>query len=347
MAISGVSTRTLAQSLRTALVRSQNEMNNAQKEATTGRLADPGLKLGSLTSQTVTLNREMERLNNIIDTNALAGSRLSATQNSLKDLTTQAQTFLSTLIAGSSGDATPAVMLASGKSALSSMGSILNASFNGEQIFSGINTDVKPFKGFEDGSDAKTAFDTAFQSYFGFTQTDPGAANISKTDMEGFLASVEPDFLGAGWDANWSNATDATIQSRIALNETASTSVSANIDPVKKLAMAAALTADLYSGNVSEGAREAVNARARALVSEAVAGIANLQASVGVTENRITATSERLKMQADVMELHIQKLEGADPYEASTRVSTLMTQIETSYALTARIQQLSLAKYLS
>jgi flagellar hook-associated protein 3 FlgL len=48
-----------------------------------------------------------------------------------------------------------------------------------------------------------------------------------------------------------------------------------------------------------------------------------------------------------VMELHIQKLEGADPYEASTRVSTLMTQIETSYALTARIQQLSLAKYLS
>ena len=37
-------------------------------------------------------------------------------------------------------------------------------------------------------------------------------------------------------------------------------------------------------------------------------------------------------------------MEGVDPYEASTRVADLLSHIETSYALTARIQQLSLLK---
>ena len=32
--------------------------------------------------------------------------------------------------------------------------------------------------------------------------------------------ALEPQFLGAGWQANWSNATDQKIVSRIALNET-------------------------------------------------------------------------------------------------------------------------------
>ena len=40
-------------------------------------------------------------------------------------------------------------------------------------------------------------------------------------------------------------------------------------------------------------------------------------------------------------------MEGVDPYEAATRVSALVSQIETSYALTSRIQQLSLLKFMS
>jgi flagellar hook-associated protein 3 FlgL len=46
------------------------------------------------------------------------------------------------------------------------------------------------------------------------------------------------------------------------------------------------------------------------------------------------------------MTKHIGKLEGVDPYEASTRLSQLMTQVETAYAMTARVQKLSLLNYL-
>ena len=68
---------------------------------------------------------------------------------------------------------------------------------------------------------------------------------------------VEPQFLGAGWQGNWSNATDEGITSRIALNETVQTSVSANDDGMRKLAMAAATVTDMFDSNVSDIARKA------------------------------------------------------------------------------------------
>jgi flagellar hook-associated protein 3 FlgL len=52
-------------------------------------------------------------------------------------------------------------------------------------------------------------------------------------------------------------------------------------------------------------------------------------------------------MQTDLLEKNINDLEGVDPYKASTRVTTLLQQIESSYALTTRIQQLSLVKFLT
>ena len=57
--------------------------------------------------------------------------------------------------------------------------------------------------------------------------------------------------------------------------------------------------------------------------------------------------NDRMSAQKDVIDdADRNALESVDPYEASTRVNTLLTQIETSYALTARIQQLSLLDYL-
>ena len=53
-----------------------------------------------------------------------------------------------------------------------------------------------------------------------------------------------------------------------------------------------------------------------------------------------------MSIQIDIMTRHIGALENVDPFEASTRVSALLTQVETAYAMTARIQRLSLLNYL-
>ena len=103
------------------------------------------------------------------------------------------------------------------------------------------------------GSPNKAAFDAGFLSFFGFTKNDPAAANITAAQMDNFMTTVvEPQFLGAGWQGTWSNATDEGITSRIALNETVQTSVSANEDGMRKLAMAAATVTDMFDSNVSD-----------------------------------------------------------------------------------------------
>ena len=113
--------------------------------------------------------------------------------------------------------------------------------------------------------------------------------------------------------------------------------------------MAAATVFDLFDTTSQVGltARKTLLNRAVSLVGEGIADVANLAAKTGIVENRVKNASDRINMQTDLLQKNIIDLEAVDPYEASTRVSTLLQQIESSYALTARIQQLSLVKFLT
>jgi flagellar hook-associated protein 3 FlgL len=347
MKASFVSSLAVSQAMRYSTMRTAGNLVQAQKELDTGKVYDSGLALGARTAQTVTFARDLERLNGIVDSNGLVLARLTATQEALGHVTGAAQDFLGVLTASVSGDAAASVTRDSARAALDALTSILNTPFNGEYIFAGINTDVKPFDGFGAGSTAKAAFDAAFQAHFTFSQSDPAAAGITAAQMDAFMTTaLEPQFLGAGWQANWSNATDQKIVSRIALNETTETSVSANNEGMQKLAMAAAAISDLFDSNLSTAGKQALVNRAVGLVGEAISSLAELQSQTGVVEQRITAASDRMKMQADLFERSIIETEGVDPYEAANRVKELLSHIETSYALTARIQQLSLLRFL-
>jgi len=78
-----------------------------------------------------------------------------------------------------------------------------------------------------------------------------------------------------------------------------------------------------------------------------LSGLTDLRAQTGIVQKRVSDASDRMKMQVDVFKRHILDLEGVDPYEAANRVNDLVTHIQTSYALTARIQQLSLLNFLT
>ena len=348
MKASSVSSTAISQALRYSMMRTQTALVTAQKEVATGRVADAGLALGARTAQSVSFARDIERLDGIVDSNALVSARLTATQTALGQMSSAAQDFLSTLTASVSGDAAPSVTLASANATLDALTSILNTSLNGEYLFAGINTDIKPINSFTDAaSPAKAAFDAAFLAHFGFTQMSPAAASVSAADMDSFLTStLEPHFMGAAWQPAWSNATDQTIVSRIALNETTETSVSANNDGVRRLMMATATIQDMFSSNLSTAGKQQLIERAVAMVGGAIGELADLQSRTGIVQKRVADASDRIEMQSDLFERHVMGMEGVDPYEASTRVADLLAHIETSYALTARIQQLSLLRFL-
>ena len=348
MKASFVSSHAISEAMRYQMMRMQVDLAKSEKEVVTGRVADPGLTLGARAGQSISLSRDVDRLGALIDSNGLVSSRLASTQASLVQLTDIANDLMPALTTALSGTIDQTIPRNQAKSALSTITSILNTTQNGEYLFAGINTDHKPLADFDaPGSTARAAFETAFQATFGFPITDPLAAGITVQQVNDFMDQLEADeFDGAGWGNNWSSASDQEISARITLSETSKASISANEDGIKKLVMAAAFTSFFLDGALQDNVAKAAIERSVAGLGEAVAILGASQAEVGIIQQRVESASERVSMQIDLFKLNIDDLEGVDPYEASSRITSLLTQIEVSYTLTSRIQQLSLVRFL-
>lgn len=342
-----VSTYTMANANRRSVLEMQAELVDRQKELTTGRVADAGLALGARTGQSVGLRKEHASLQAIIDSNVLAAGRLDATQQALTSIDDKANGFLAVLIDAKSNAADGNVTAARAEEQLAGLIGQLNSTQAGAYLFAGINTNVAPIAEYTAGSTPKQAVDDAFLAHFGFSQGDPAAASITAADMQDFLDNdFAALFTGAGWSASWSSASDETMNARISTGLAVSTGVSANIAPVQKLTAAYTMVAHIGMAGMSKAVQDTIVDRAMALTGEAMQGITETRARLGATQESVSSASERMSAQMDVIATHIGALESVDPYEASTRVTSLMTQIETSYAMTARLQQLSLLNYL-
>jgi flagellar hook-associated protein 3 FlgL len=345
-----ISTSALSEATRSSLMKLQTKLANAQKEVTTGRLADVGLSIGFKAGQAVSLRQEHTRLQSITETNGLVASRLDASQAALKSLAENAQSFQSQLLAARNSATGPQLIQDQARASLSAFADMLNTTFNGASLFAGINADVKPITNYNQppppAANAQ-AVASAFATAFGVSQANPAVSSISAANMQAFL---DGPFAGlfdpAAWSGTWSSASDQNVRSRISTSELIETSVNANDAAFRKLASAYTMLADLGTDKLNQNAYQAVVDTAVRAVSEAVQGITELQAGLGTAQERVKNANDRMSIQIDIMTNHIGVLEGVDPYEASNRVAGLLTQVETAYAMTARIQRLSLLNYL-
>ncbi|AKI02138.1 flagellin/flagellar hook associated protein [Hoeflea sp. IMCC20628] len=350
MKTSFISNQAMQNAMRLTISRGQTEVQTLQKEIVTGRYADIGLALGAQTSNSITLNNDVTRLKSMQASNSLVTQRLSASQLSLNLMADSAQQMLEAFISVSGADDANrlGVAVRDVEAALGAFTVAANTSSNGEYLFAGINSSEKPLDDyFGAGSAAKAAFDTTFLAHFGYTQDDPQAVNITVTQMDDFITNVlEPAFSGPDWNTNWSSANDTNISSRILTNEVVDSGVNANADGMRKFALAAVIGLELLGSPISSEVRVAVNTRAMEYAGQAITGIDNQRGSLGLSENRVTKANDSLSSQIEILTLHVVDIEGVDAYEASTRMQALLTQVEMSYALTARIQQLNLMNYL-
>lgn len=352
MKTSTISTSSLQNALRYTRMKAQEELSQALTESTTGRFSDIGAALGAKTTRSVDLNSEIQRIEGLKATNSIATSRLSASQDALSAISKNGQTILNTLV-GLSGNVDAngiATMTATMKSAFANFTSLANTSFNGEYLFSGINTDVKPLKDYNDpaGSTAKANYNAALSNFLA-AQTPPltDISQMDGTQMNDFISNtLQPMFTGAGWNPAWSDATDQNMTSRVTRGEVLDTSTNANTDGFRKMAFVSVLVTEVLSQPLSASARQAATGRAQTIVGEAITGIDAERTRLGLSESRIKQVNDTLDDQKKIITLHLDGLEGVDTYEASTRVSTLKTLLESSYAMTMKILQMSLLNYL-
>ncbi len=349
MKTSFVSTLALQTALKLQVQTGQLALTRAQTEASTGQYADFGLALGGRTSNAVSLSNNVGQLQTILDSNSLVNTRLSSAQDALGQISDNAQTALDALlgITGSSGASQVQIVQNTVKSAFGAVTGAANQSAGGEFLFGGINTSVPPLDDyFAAGSPAKAAFDASFQSQFGFAVDDPAVSGITGAQMNAFIDQLSSEYAGADWQANWSKASDTTLSARINTNEVISTSTTTNSRGFRSLALGSVLGMELLGRNLSAEAQGVVARRATTAIGDAISAIDADRSTLGVAQSRVTRANTSLKNQIDLVNTQMNDLEGVDPYEAATRVNALKTQLETSYALTSRLSQLSLLNYL-
>ncbi len=348
MKISYISTAALNEATRSSVMRSQQALLQAQQEISSGRKADIGLDLAATTGQVVSLRSEIQQLVMIQDTNSINHARLNASDDALAGISEVAQEFLGSLLASDNSNYGPPVVAQQAKAFLATLTDLANTSFNGDFLFAGINSGERPFNDyFETGASNKLAVDTAFVTAFGVAQNDPTVGSITATNMATFLdGAFSSLFDDPAWSTDWSTAYDTNISARISTSVTREVTTNANIDPIRSLTQALTMVADLGVEGLNENAFDEIVARARVLTGEALVGLDQARASLGITQESIAHANEKMSKQVDLLTITVDKFESVDMYEASTRINSLLTQIEMSYAVTARIQNLSILNHI-
>ena len=349
-----ISTPALANSARAPVMQAQAALAKAQQELSTGKLADIGLGLGAGSSGLVSLEQQQNRLQAISDSNTVATTRLTATTSAINSLQTTATNFLSVL-ATATTSGTSAALQTTAQSNLGALANQLNTAVSGQSIFGGINTGAQPITPYtmSPPSANKTAVDGALNTYLS-GQGLTSASQMSGTQMQSFLNGPFAALFSAGsfnstTGGAWSSATDQVQTSQISTGQTADTSVSANSQAFRQLAEAYTMVTEFGSsasgGNSAAG--QAVVSTATSLISAAVTGLTALNTGVGITQSSISDANDQLTTQINLISSQVSTKEGVDTYALTTQVSSLQTQIQASYELTAKLQQMSLVSYIN
>ncbi len=347
MKLSFISSQAIQNAMRQTIRQAQNEMTSASTEATTGVYADIGVALGSNTALSVNLTRDVSRIDSILGSNSIASQRMTSSQTALTGMGTQAQKLMDQLVAlrGSTDSTSIALTQQVATSALSSVIASGNTMVNGEYLFAGTNTDVQPM------TDKSTSTNAAIQTALSAYATANGTTidKLTGAQMKDFITTkVEPMFTSdSGW-ASWSSASDQNMTSRISNSEVIETSTNSNSAGMRYMALASTV-ANALTGTtpaLNQDAQNAVTDQAISYARQAIDGLNSQASQLGLSQSRLTDANTTLNAQKTILNTNIGDLTGVDPYEASTKVNSLQTQLETAYTIVSKIQQLSLVNYL-
>ncbi|NEI66678.1 flagellar hook-associated family protein [Rhizobium leguminosarum] len=348
MKSSFISSSAIQNAMRLTIRQAQNQMTKATMEATTGVYADIGVSLGGNAARSVDFSREVDRIASIKSSNSLVNARMESSQLGLSKMKDVGDGLVSKLTAlqGSHDPGSITVAIQSATSALSTMMDTANTMVNGEYLFSGINTDVQPL------TDKTTATSAAIVTQLNTYATGLGKAvsDLTGAEMSTFITTtVEPMFSETAWTdptTGWSQASSQNMTSRIRNSEVIESSTNANSEGMRYFALASVMTSALLGQNLSSDAMSTVSKQAISYTTKATSGLVTQASQLGLSQERVKKSNDALDAQSNIIKNKLVDLQGVDPYEASTLVKTLETQLETAYTIVSKIQQLSLVNYL-
>ena len=345
-----VSTYSLGAASLSGMARAQNELAQLTVEASSGQYADLGLQLGDQSGYELSLRNQTNLLQSLTTANSLTVTSMKTASAALDSIRSTAQSAAEALASVTAGSSTAAsTLLSTGTNALQSLITDANTTANGQYVFGGINSGVAPMADYFSSttSAAESAIDAAFQSTFGFAPTSASASTISASDMQSFLSGPYASlFSGANWTSDWSSASSTDVTTQIAPNETVATTTDTNQPGFQQLAEGYAMLTEFGGSSLSTDAQQAVVTAASSLINQGIASITEIESSLGTAQTQVTDATNSMSNQLTILQTQIGNLDNVDSQKIATQLSSLQTQLETAYQLTAQLQKMNLAQYL-
>lgn len=332
-------------------------LNNAATEASTGKktdvYADLGLRSGSLLS----LRTHEARNTGFLDSNALLSNRLSAMSTTLGDVRDTVQDFLELSIGfRDGGQPTASVLQEAARAAYEQIVSLINTPYEGTQLFAGTESVGPALQHWADQNPATTLSPEDVMAAIvggGITDAADAAAKAAEVELVFSSTSATP---GANFEATFYNGTPLEISPGVpsprlsALIDTATTltyGVQANDPALTETLKGLAMIASANPSDITDPA--AYENWVGTAIDAIGAGHELIVTAEGRLGNLAQTLDNTIDRQTDRGDLYLNQLgdlEGVDPFEAANRVTALSTQLEATFAITARLSRMSFLNFM-
>jgi flagellar hook-associated protein 3 FlgL len=349
MTSSTISSLALWDASRISMSRVQSQLGAASQEVTTGRHYDVGLALGTGTARAIDARVAIDDIDSIVTMNGVVGQRLSTMQSSMTAMLDLARSLFTEATQVTQSGVDRELFIDSAKSKLATLTSLLSSTNNGTFIFSGTNSLSAPVSDYlaDPPPAARSAVVSAFTSEFSVAPDDPAVADITADQVKSYWnGTYSALFESPSWQTAFSSASDEPTELRIGPQEYASYSVSANDPGIRKLYSTLVALVDAGASDMNADAFGQLASLVASGAGAAAADLARSQAALGAVQSRLTNANDRMEIGRNLLNKAVGELEGVDQVEASTRLNSLTTQLQVSYAVTARMFKLSLLEYL-
>ncbi|KTQ94128.1 hypothetical protein NS226_14915 [Aureimonas ureilytica] len=367
-----ISSLTLSNFSRSTIQRVQTQIADAQKEFNTGRHADVGRTLGRVTGNAISYHSQEDTFQSMLDSNKLITSRFQLMDNSLTSIRNASDDYSKALINGTATGTGTAALIQSAQQGLQQVLGAVNVSSGGEYLFGGTHANTQPVKsdsatlttlsgsiqskfldalGITDVSQATADQVNAYFSDAGYTKSGSATARSFSVDFFGTPAvpanGATPAVAAVPgiWDGI-ADSGGAVSSAYISRSEQIDTSVNVNTPAFKNTVAAYAMIGALGVDKMGDSARQALTTAAQVKLKSGQDGIVKVQSDLGVRQNRVDAANTLLTKQKDLVTAAYDRLEGVDQTEAGLLINQLKTQLDATFAVTGKLQNLSLLNYL-
>ncbi|MFD1342034.1 flagellin [Litorisediminicola beolgyonensis] len=333
-----------AQTLRReTTMRLQTEIDRSGLEVATGRLADPYEALGRSASRLLTLGADLDRVENFLTSNGLLSGRLDAQEEALGRMRDIADEVMALSLPNRSG-ITPSSddVQAMAMSAIRRITDLGNTVYGGRTLFSGVDTDNRAFSGWTEAGAGGTSIADEMAAIL-------GAGPTNAADAATMAAQVDALFGGTGYSDTLYRGAPATgprLGARIGPEEDLQFGEQGDDPGFRDLMQGLAMIAALDTEGLSDAAYGEWMKAATEKLSSGLEGVLGAETRTGIARGRVEEAVTALENRRDLYMSEQHKLEGVDPYAAASRFTELESRLQASYAITARLSNLSFLNYM-